>query len=110
MRQANTRSPSRSTRPRALDAAKLAPSDVDFLVYGGVGRAFIEPAMVNVIQAKLGLANATGFDIVDGCASWLRGLQIAHALFATGTYRRGLIVNCECGFGRYIDHTAATPR
>jgi 3-oxoacyl-[acyl-carrier-protein] synthase III len=93
----------------SLAAADVEPEEVDFVVYGGVGRAFIEPAMANVVQAELGLVNATGFDIIDGCASWLRGLQIARAFFAAGTYRRGLIVNCECGFGRYIDHRLERP-
>jgi len=89
---------------RALRAADVSPATVDFVIYAGVGRAFIEPAMANVVQAALGLQNATCFDVLDGCTSWLRALQIADKYISTGTYAKGLIVNCECAFGRYIDN------
>ena len=94
---------------RALRIASVPPEAIDFVIYGGVGRALIEPAMVNVLQAELGLVNATGFDIVDGCASWLRALQIAERYLDAGGGRYALLVNCECGFGRYIHYDIARP-
>jgi 3-oxoacyl-[acyl-carrier-protein] synthase III len=87
---------------RALREADIAPDAVEFMIYVGVGRAFLEPATANVIQAELGLVNATCFDVLDGCASWLRALQVAQLYLATGTYRCGLIVNGECGFTGYM--------
>ena len=89
---------------RALHEANVSPAAVDFVIYAGVGRACIEPAMANVVQSALGLRNATCFDVLDGCTSWLRALQIADSFIGTQTYATGLIVNCECGFGQYIDH------
>jgi 3-oxoacyl-[acyl-carrier-protein] synthase III len=88
---------------RALAAAELVPSEVDFAIYAGVKRGFIEPAMANVIQAAAGLTNATCFDVLDGCASWTRALHVAHAFLRGGAYRRGIIVNCECGLTDYGD-------
>jgi 3-oxoacyl-[acyl-carrier-protein] synthase III len=88
---------------KALSDTGLRPGDLDFLIYVGVGRGWTEPAMANAVQAELGLVNATCFDVVDACASWLRGLQIAHSFVRGGTYRRGMIVNCECGFVPYHD-------
>ena len=88
---------------RALESADLSPKDVDFLIWAGVGRGWTEPSMASVVQWQLGLANATCFDVVDACASWLRALQIAHTFIRSGTYRRGMIVNCECGFVMYDD-------
>lgn len=88
---------------RALEAAGMAPGDVDFVIYTGIGRGWLEPAMANVVQHELGLANATCFDMLDACASWLRALQVAHSFVRGGVYRRGLIVNCECGLSRYAD-------
>jgi 3-oxoacyl-[acyl-carrier-protein] synthase III len=87
----------------ALRAAGIGPRDVDFLIYAGVGRGWLEPAMANVVQHALGLEAATGFDVLDACASWLRSLQIAHSFLSGGNYRRGLIVNCECGLSEYAD-------
>jgi 3-oxoacyl-[acyl-carrier-protein] synthase III len=86
---------------RALVAADVSPNDVDFLIYAGVGRGWIEPAMACAVQAELGLRNATCFDIMDACASWLRALHVAYSFIRAGTYRRGLIVNCECGLYRH---------
>jgi 3-oxoacyl-[acyl-carrier-protein] synthase III len=84
----------------ALARAGLAPEDVDLLIYGGVGRGWIEPAMMNPVQHELGLVNATGFDLMDACASWLRGLHVAHTFFRAGVYRRAVVVNCEVGIFR----------
>jgi 3-oxoacyl-[acyl-carrier-protein] synthase III len=88
------------TGRRALEQANVAPQDVDFVIYASVARGWIEPATACVLQAELGLTRATSFDVVDACAGWLRALQIAHGYLGSGTYRRGLIVNCECGLYR----------
>jgi 3-oxoacyl-[acyl-carrier-protein] synthase III len=88
---------------RALDAADVGRLEVDFVLYVGVGRGWVEPAVANVIQHQLGLARATGFDILDACTSWMRALHVAHNFISTGAYRCGLIVNCECGFVTYED-------
>jgi hypothetical protein len=92
----------------ALATAGVGPNEIDFVLYVGVCRGWTEPAMANVVQAELGLGNATCFDIVDACASWLRALHVAHAYLRGGIYRRGLIVNCECAFVPYQYWTLAT--
>lgn len=79
----------------ALAAAGLAPADVDLLIYTGVARGWLEPAMATVFQAELGLKNATCFDISDACASWMRSLFVAKSLIDGGRYRRVVILNCE---------------
>jgi 3-oxoacyl-[acyl-carrier-protein] synthase III len=89
----------RATRA-ALARAGLAPGDVDLLIYSGVGRGWIEPAMMNPVQRELGLANATGFDVMDACASWLRGVHVAHTFLRAGVYRNAVVVNCEAGIFR----------
>jgi 3-oxoacyl-[acyl-carrier-protein] synthase III len=88
---------------QALASAGVGPEEVDFVIYTGIGRGWLEPASANVVQHALGLTNATGFDLLDACASWLRALQVAHSFIRGGIYRRGLIVNCECGLSRYAD-------
>lgn len=87
----------------ALQAAGIDPLDVGFIVYVGVGRGWLEPAMANLVQAELKCANATSFDVLDACASWLRGLQIAQGFLAGGAYRVGLVVNCECNIRELLD-------
>ncbi|MBI5503928.1 MAG: hypothetical protein HY899_03955 [Deltaproteobacteria bacterium] len=88
----------------ALNSAGLSAIDIDLIVYVGVGRPWLEPAMANLVQAELGAARATGFDVLDGCLGWLRGVQLVRSMFASAGYRRALVVSCECGldvFGRW---------
>lgn len=86
-----------STIDAALHRAGLAHDRIDFLIYTGVARGWVEPAMANVVQAEAGLHGATCFDVMDGCAGWLRALHIAHGFIRGGVYRTGLLVNCEAG-------------
>jgi len=85
----------------ALEATKTAPHEIEFIIYCGVGRGWLEPGTGHVLQAQLQLTKATCFDVLDGCAGWLRALQIAHTYIRSGAYRCGLIVNCECGFADF---------
>ncbi|HJW69508.1 MAG TPA: 3-oxoacyl-[acyl-carrier-protein] synthase III C-terminal domain-containing protein [Candidatus Binatia bacterium] len=88
----------------ALAEAGVAPGDVDLVLYTGVARGWMEPAMATVIQAELGLERATSFDVLDACAGWLRALHVAHSHLRSGDYRVALVVNCECGLYRdYVD-------
>jgi len=80
---------------RSLESAGMAPSDIDLLLYVGVGRGFLEPATFNVFQDVLQLVNATGFDILDACASWMRALDLASVLASSGRYRNIMILNAE---------------
>jgi 3-oxoacyl-[acyl-carrier-protein] synthase III len=88
---------------KALKDAELAPEDIEFLIYVGVGRGWVEPAMANVVQAELGLVNAACFDVMDACASWLKALQVAHSFTRSGAYKTGMIVNCEASLTGYGD-------
>jgi 3-oxoacyl-[acyl-carrier-protein] synthase III len=92
----------------ALKSAGLEPGDIDLLIYVGVGRGYIEPAMANAFQDKLGLSNATCFDILDACASWLRALHVARAFFQSGFYKRIMILNGEFNAREYADFQCRT--
>ena len=87
----------------ALERSGVPAADVDLLIYAGVGRGWLEPAMANIFQAELGLSRATCFDVLDACASWIRSLQLAKALITAGTYRTVMILNCELNFREYAN-------
>jgi 3-oxoacyl-[acyl-carrier-protein] synthase III len=80
---------------RALATAGLDPDDIDLVLYVGIGRGVLEPASANIYQDLLGLRRATAFDIIDACASWLRGLQLARLFLDSGTYQNILVINAE---------------
>lgn len=93
----------------ALRQADVAADDVDFVIYTGVGRGWVEPSMAALVQRELKLRRATGFDLLDACASWMRGIHVAHQFLHRGVYRTGLIVNCECGLEDYLDLQVDSP-
>lgn len=79
----------------ALQKAGVDPEDVDLLIYTGVGRGWLEPAMANVFQSELGLKRATCFDVMDACASWVRSMAVTKSFIEQGTYKTVMILNSE---------------
>jgi 3-oxoacyl-[acyl-carrier-protein] synthase III len=86
----------------ALSEAGLGVQDVRAIIYVGVGRGCLEPASAAAVQKQLGAANATSFDILEACVSWVRGLEVAQALLKAGRYDNVLLVNCEMGMQDYM--------
>jgi 3-oxoacyl-[acyl-carrier-protein] synthase III len=85
----------------ALKRSGQSPADVDLLIYVGVGRGWLEPAMANIFQAELGPTRATSLTI-DACASWIRVCS-SPALIAAGAYRTVMLLNCELNFREYAN-------
>lgn len=81
----------------AMDRAKILPRQIDAIIYTGLTRDYLEPATAHIVQAKLGAANATVFDISNACHGFMNGIHVMDALIATGQVRRGLIVTGEQG-------------
>lgn len=80
---------------QALEEARLKPDEIDLLLYVGVGRGWVEPGMANFFMDAFGMTNATGFDILDACLSWLRALHVAQQFLKNNLYRNILILNAE---------------
>ena len=85
----------RKAAEQALERAELKPSDVDLLLYVGVGRGWIEPGMATFFQNEFGMTNATGFDVLDACLSWMRALHISYHFLRNGVYKNIMILNAE---------------
>jgi acyl-CoA:acyl-CoA alkyltransferase len=81
---------------RAAAQGGASLSDVDLLIYTGVGGGFSEPGNSYMVAHALGMRQAQCFDIRDACNSWCRALQIVHHAFqADRSIRRALVVNAE---------------
>lgn len=78
----------------AISNAGLTKSEIDLIIYCGVGRGFLEPANAAFVAHAVGLSCDT-FDVSEACMSWVRSLQIAYNLLAMQSYRTILIVNAE---------------
>jgi len=86
----------------ALERAELSPSDIDLLIYVGVGRGWVEPGMANYFADALGLRNATCFDLLDACLSWMRALHVAHHFLRNDVYRNIMVLNAEFNWPEYL--------
>jgi 3-oxoacyl-[acyl-carrier-protein] synthase III len=84
-----------SAAREALKNADLRPADIDLVMYVGVGRGWLEPGTSNYFTHALGLGNATCFDVLDACMSWMRSLFIAHHFLKNGVYKHILVLNGE---------------
>jgi 3-oxoacyl-[acyl-carrier-protein] synthase III len=82
------------TARSALDAAGLAPGNIDLIIHCGVGRGFLEPANAAFLAKALGV-NCDSFDVVDACMSWVRAAHVAQSFFQNKTYSNALVVNAE---------------
>ena len=79
----------------ALDGAGMAASDMDVLIYCGVGKGFLEPANAYLYAQAMGMVRANCFDVTDACMSWIRALQIAYLMLRAGSAKRVMVVNGE---------------
>src|SRR5262249_6509789 len=90
----------------ALSQALIAPSQLDLLIYCGVGRGFLEPATSYFVASDLGIS-CQCFDILDACMSWVRALYLVYNLFANNQCSTALVVNAEfniyeCGYPKIM--------
>ena len=71
----------------ALSQASLKTSEIDLLIYVGVGRGFLEPGGAYLVAQALQMWSVECFDIIDACMSWTRALQMSNALLKTKQYK-----------------------
>ena len=69
----------------AIEDAALAPSDVDYLLFGTMTPDRFIPGSAPSVQNALGLAEIPCLDIRAACCNGLYGLQLARALVESGT-------------------------
>jgi 3-oxoacyl-[acyl-carrier-protein] synthase-3 len=91
---------------RALEAARVAPEDVDLVVFATMTPDHYFPGAGPLLQAKLGLHNVPCFDIRQQCVGFLYGLQLVDAQVRSGVARTVLLVGAEVHSG-FMPYSAA---
>jgi 3-oxoacyl-[acyl-carrier-protein] synthase-3 len=101
----------------ALEQARVAPEQIDYVVFATMTPDYYFPGCGPLLQAKLGLGNIPTLDIRQQCTGFIYGLQVADALLRSGAARRLLFIGAEVhsGFmpwadtGMVLGTTAARP-
>jgi 3-oxoacyl-[acyl-carrier-protein] synthase-3 len=80
---------------RALDAAGLAPAEVDFIAFGTTTPDLIFPNCGTLLQQRLGCRGAPAFSVETACAGFMYALSIADKYVRCGEARRALVIGAE---------------
>jgi len=80
---------------RALEAAGVAPGDVDFIAFGTTTPDLIFPNCGTLLQDRLGCRGAPAFGLETACAGFMYALSIADKYVRCGEARRALVVGAE---------------
>ncbi len=79
---------------RALEDARLSPSEIDLLIFASASQDQIEPATAHIVADAMGV-HAPAFDVKNACNSFVDGMRIAEAMIAAGGVRNALVVSGE---------------
>lgn len=79
----------------ALQSAGAAPDEIDLLVVATITADHSTPSTACLVQPRLGLVNATCFDISAACSGFVYALDIARQYILTGAARKVLVVGAE---------------
>ncbi|BAV66289.1 beta-ketoacyl-ACP synthase III [Sphingobium cloacae] len=86
----------------ALDAAGLAPRDIDLVILATATPDQTFPASATLVQAALGIDDCVAFDVAAVCSGFLYALTVADSMIRSGAARRALVIGSET-FSRILD-------
>ncbi len=80
----------------ALDAAGLAPDDIDLLLVATTTPDLVFPSTACIVQAKLGMTGGKpAFDLQAVCSGFVYALSVADQFVKTGAAKRVLVIGAE---------------
>jgi 3-oxoacyl-[acyl-carrier-protein] synthase III len=80
---------------KALDAAGLAPADVDLIIVATCTPDHLFPSVACLVQKKLGVPQAIAFDVSAACSGFLYGLACVKGLLETGAAKTALLIGAD---------------
>ena len=80
---------------RALEAAGVAPEDVDFIAFGTTTPDLVFPNCGVLLQARLGCRGVPAFSVETACAGFMYALSIADKYVRCGEAKRALVIGAE---------------
>src|SRR5436190_4543450 len=89
---------------KAIERARIDPSDIDLLLCATVTPDQILPSTGCIIQAELGANNAAAMDVVAACSGFLYGVALANSMIQNGQSKYALVIGSEI-LTQYVDYT-----
>jgi 3-oxoacyl-[acyl-carrier-protein] synthase-3 len=80
---------------RALEAAGVAPAEVDFIAFGTTTPDLVFPNCGVLLQARLGCRGVPAFSVETACAGFMYALSIADKYVRCGESKRALVIGAE---------------
>ncbi len=84
---------------RAIEAANLQPSDIDYIVFCTMTPDYFFPGSGGLLGSKLGISGVPALDVRQQCAAMPFGLQVSNALVVSGAAKTVLLVGAEAHAG-----------
>ncbi len=91
----------------AMDAAGVAPSEIDLIIVATSTPDMVFPSTACILQHKLGIAGCPAFDVQAVCSGFVYALTVADAMIKAGTARKALVIGAEV-FSRILDFNDRT--
>ena len=79
----------------ALDAAGVAPAEVDLIILATATPDQTFPASATIVQAALGINDCVAFDVAAVCSGFLYALTVADNMLRGGGAKTALVIGAE---------------
>uniref|UniRef100_C6E342 Beta-ketoacyl-[acyl-carrier-protein] synthase III n=1 Tax=Geobacter sp. (strain M21) TaxID=443144 RepID=C6E342_GEOSM len=89
---------------RALEAAGVAPEELDLIVVGTLTPDFPFPATACIVQQIIKAPNAFCFDLSAACSGFIYALATAEKYILSGQVKKALVIGAEV-LSRIVDWT-----
>jgi len=80
---------------RAIEAAKIKPTDIDMIIFASVTPDQAMPNAACTLQAKLGAGTCVAWDLNAACSGFVFGASTANQYVKTGMYKNILVIGAE---------------
>jgi 3-oxoacyl-[acyl-carrier-protein] synthase-3 len=87
---------------RAMQAAGVGPSDIDFIALGTTTPDQVFPSTACLVQARLGIAGPPAIQVEAACTGFIYALSIADKFVRLSEAKCALVIGAEC-LSRLVD-------